>query len=259
MRRLGKLGFGVMVVVIAVTAMAAAAVAAPPEFGRCVEVAPKTGEYRDGKHCLKPAPGVGKYNFSSGPGAKKKFTGTGGAITLESAKKVQVTCAGSALAGEYTGAKTLTANVTLSGCEEPATLRKCQTAAVKMGEIEGPGLEGELGYIATGAKPVVGIDFKHSPDLFTFECGQPREEITLVTVEGSVIATVKPVNVMTEEFKLLVKAKNGKQIPEQFEGASKDTLVENFTTGLTKTTESAVLNSKVPVLIKNEEPIEIRL
>ncbi len=259
MRKLARLGSGLLAAAVVGATVVATAAAAPPEFGRCVEVAPKTGEYKDGRHCLLPAPGTGKYDFVAGPGTKKKFTGEGGPITLESAKKVQVTCTASTLTGEYTGPKTLTASVTLSGCEEPATLRKCQTVPATMGVIEGPALEGELGYITTGEKPTVGVDFKHSPDLFTFECGQPRETITLVTVEGSVIALVKPINVMTEGFKLLVKAKAGKQIPEQFEGASKDTLVENFTTGIEKTTESAVLNSKLPVLLKNEEPIEIRL
>lgn len=261
MNKLVRVACGVLVAASMAATAAASAVAAPPEFGRCVEVAAKTGEYKDGRHCLQPAPGKGHFDWVAGPGEHKKFTTASGPFALETTGKTRIACEASTGSGEYTGAKTATLTLSLTGCENLKTLQKCQTTPAKVGQIESSPLEGEIGYVKAGSTPVVGLDLKGTPDLFTFECGQLPESPVLVTVEGSVIAPIKPTDKMTEEFKVLykeVKGSPGKQAVESFEGGANDTLSSTFTnSGLEKVTEPTALSSSLS--IGNEEAIEIRL
>ncbi len=261
MNRLTKIVCGVVLAASMAGAAAASAAAAPPEFGRCVEVPAKTGEYKDGRHCLQPAPGKGRFDWVPGPGEHKKLITASGPVSLETTGKTRIACQSSAGSGEYTGAKTATLMLSLTGCENLTTLQKCQTTPATAGKIESSPLEGEIGYIKAGATPVVGLDLKGTPDLFTFECGQLPESPVLYTVEGSVIAPIKPTDKMTEEFKVLykeVKGSPGKQAVESFEGGAKDTLSSTFTnSGLEKVTEQTALSASMS--IGNEEAIEIRL
>ena len=85
--------------------------------------------------CTKLAKGkkVGKYEWE--PGAvKNKFTGVGGAATLETVNKVKVTCKAETSNGEFTSAKTVgNIAVTFTGCE--AFEFKCKTTGAGEGEI----------------------------------------------------------------------------------------------------------------------------
>ncbi len=232
-----------------------------PEFGRCQPAAtPKTGEYK-GSHCLAPAFGKGSYNWSPGPGPKNKFEGTISTTTLETVGKTfVVSCSFGVARGAYTSPKTASVTLELVGCVTP-TLQKCQNGPEEA-EIETT-IEGELGFIRSGTKPIVGLDLKPSPAI-SFTCGLLPEVPTVVSVSGGVIGAIKPPNSMHSELKLSYLAMNGKQNPEKFEEGVKDTLSLMRTTGLESATEQAGLTiigieeKPKPLVVANEEPIEIK-
>ena len=141
--------------------------------------------------------------------------------------------------------------------------QSCQSAPVIEGEIQSPAPEeAELGFIAGGEKPTVGLDLKPkapSANLWTFECGTPPEKTVAGAIEGSVIAPIKRIDVMSEEFTLAYKAKGGKQAPERFEGGLKDTLLITSTAGVEKGEKSEEQAGLIAtVTVPNEEPLEIK-
>ena len=225
-----------------------------PALGRCVKATVKnTGEWR-GPRCVGFAHGKGPYNFLAGPGTAGKLTGTLSAVTLETLGGAKITCGGGSGQGEYTGAKTSTLTLTLTGCERMSDREPCQSAGAGSGQIATNALEGELGFITSGLKTSVGLDLKHEPALATFECttsGLPGKE--LVSLEGSVIGSIKAIDGMVSGFTLAFKAKAGKQLPEAFEGGAKDTLTTSIVGG---TSEQTGLNATLT--IADEEEFEIK-
>ncbi len=225
-----------------------------PALGRCVQApAKKTGEWH-GAHCVGYAHGKGSYNFLPGPGAAKKLTGKLGALTLETVGHAKITCQSGTGQGEYASSKGLTITLTLSGCERPSSHQSCQSVGSPNGQIVTSALEGELGFITSGLKIVVGLDLKHEPALATFECtttGLPGKEV--VAIEGSAIGPIKVIDSMVSGFTVAFKATAGKQSPEQFEGAAKDTLVTSIVGGAA---EQAGLTATLT--LTNEEPLEIK-
>ncbi len=255
-----KMAAALLVLAVAMgAAMAANAVAAPPEWGRCVPAAaPKTGEY-SGKNCLHPAEGKGKYDFVPGPGEHPKFEGVSSESIVLEMPTLTIGCAAETFNGEYTGAKTASVTIDLIGCSNVATGKRCQSNPAKEGEIEPPGtLEGEIGPINTG-RPGVGLDVKRSPVITTFTCGEFAElPEKSGSIEGSVIGKIGPVNSMREELKLQYKTAGGKQVPESFEGGPKDTLTVQLVSGIAPpVAEPAALKEK-RIEILNEEPMEIK-
>jgi alpha-tubulin suppressor-like RCC1 family protein len=232
-----------------------------PELGRCVEAKGLTGEYKN-HFCVSPGEGHGRDNWLPGPGSKPKFSGTGEATTLETVGNKKIECKSSTFVGEYTGAKSETVTVDLTGCIEHVSKASCQSNPTKAGEIETTQpLEGVLGFITSGEKPVVGWDLKpKSPatTVATFECGKFPEATVHGTVEGSVIAPVKATNVdqMVPAFGLTYTVKAGKQVPERFQGGEPDTLTTTLISGTEKTVEQSGLKTKE--LSKSEEPLEIK-
>jgi hypothetical protein len=259
MKRAKILGLCLIAVLTGSAIASAVASAALPELGRCVKVVvPHTGTYK-AANCVVLAGGTGSYNWEPGPGANKKFEGAGEVTTLETVGKQKIECGGSTFTGEYTGVKTETVTIDLINCADVKTKQFCQSNPVKEGEIETPlALEGELGFIVGGEKPRVGLDLKHSPNIVTFECGKlPETTIIHGTLEGSVISYVLPIDRMATEVKQSYKGKEGKQIPQQFEGGVKDTLTLTLISGLEKTTEESALKNKL-VIDENEEPLEVK-
>lgn len=251
------LGACVLAVAALSAVFATAASASLPELGRCVKVAPKTGEWV-GKNCTRPAGGKGEYNFLAGA-AKKKFEGSTSEVATLETPKLKIGCAAATLNGEYTGAKTSTVTLDLIGCQNAATKHKCNSNPLKEGEIEAPeALKGELGFITGGSKPTVGLDLKAEHGVIVaFTCGEPGTPPELSgTLEGSVIAKVLKTNVMVPEFSLTYKATGGKQVPEKFEGGPVDTLTLKVVTTGGSTTEAAVLKTKA--ILPNEESLEIK-
>jgi hypothetical protein len=227
-----------------------------PALGRCVKVAKRTGEYQGAK-CLTEMPGTGSYNWLAGPGASRKFTGQLAAVTLETTGAKKIVCSAGTATGEYTGAKTETVTLTLTGCERPATHSPCQSAAAASGQIVTNQLEGRLGFIRSGSKAIVGLDLAREGALATFECASSApggKEV--VTLEGSAIGMVKPIDLMSTQFTDAYTQKAGHQKPEQFEGGLKDTLVSSVLAGLEKSSEQIGLAATLTVT--GEEPLEIK-
>jgi hypothetical protein len=263
MKRIRMMGTCVVVALGVSAAAAATAPAALPELGRCVPAEKGTGEYA-GFHCVTPAGGKGNYNWLPGPGGKPKFASSAGPVTLETVGGFTIKCSSGEVTGEYTGAKTASVTLGFVGCLRTDTLQKCQTTPLKEAEIETVPIEAEIGFIQGGEKPKVGLDLKPAAPI-AFDCGTIADENhALLSLEGSVIGTIKPPNSMRATFKVIYTATGGKQIPEQFEGGVKDTLTLNKTVGLETTTEQAGLTiigieeKPKPLIFENEEPIEIK-
>jgi hypothetical protein len=279
MRRMGKIGL-CLVCACAIAAMAATIASAaeyelqnPPEFGRCVKVAPKTGAYKGG-HCITLAPGKGRYDWQPAPGAKPKFTGLLEATVLNGtgAGKPTISCEFGEAEGEYTGPKTLALKkLVLSDCQKAGAKTPleswCQNIGSFRGEVSTKELTGELGYIEhVGKKTKVGLDLKPTTGkaLAMFECGGAEETVpmveigtgtgTLYEVEGSVIGRIKRLNRPVTENIVTYAVNSGAQVPEKFEGGVKDTLT--LLAGLTKTAEPATLATIAEV--ESEEAIEVK-
>jgi hypothetical protein len=233
-----------------------------PEIGRCV-LAESAGEgkhkvykgFYEDKGCTEEEEsGEGKYEWLPGPGPKSHFKGTGAKTTLEGVTGAKVTCAKTGSAGEYTGAKTASAVITLTGCVHAGTKAPCQSSGETSGEIVTGELSGKLGFIAdevAGSAPDVsiGLDLSGQPSLLSAECAGQKEALV---VGGSVIAPIGKLDEMSKSFSLDFKAEAGIQAPEAFEEAPKDTLVASLGFG----EEQAGLTSSQK--LANEELTEIK-
>jgi hypothetical protein len=232
-----------------------------PEIGRC-EPAESTGSgktavfhggYSDSGCTLEEPGKLGRYEWTTGPGAKPKFSGSA-KTTLQGVSGGKVVCSGGTSSGEYTGAKTLTASLVLTGCKSQTSKQQCQSASAAAGEIVTSPLAGSLGFVEdiaseTSVSAVVGVDFSHAPTLLSAECGGLSEQLE---VKGSVIVPISKIDKMSTSFSLKGKATAGKQQPEEFEGGVKDTLTATLGAG----PEQAGLTTTGK--LANEEPLEIK-
>jgi hypothetical protein len=246
----------VAVAFVAVASLASAAVAAPPEFGRCVKLtAPETREYSDAG-CTKEVSAAGKFEWLPGPGPKAKFVSKlkeATVATLETVTATKVTCKGESDTGEYSGLKTVAdLTVLFTGCESGSLA--CTSAGQTSGDVATATLEGELGVEKVGSpetKSKIGLLLFASGHgaISEFECaGLP------VTVRGSIIHPV-PANKMlltaTEKF----AATKGEQKPDKFagEGADAHTLESSVAGG---PFEEA--GQTLTTVTTNEEKTEVR-
>lgn len=224
-----------------------------PALGRCVKVVQKeTGGFENSK-CT-TATGGGKYEWIEGPPLNRRFSSKAGKTTLQGVAGAQVKCAGSAGTGEYTGAKTLTTSLTLTGCARTSTKQPCQSGGAASGEITSGALSGTLGFIqdqanATEIKASVGVDLSNGSSLLQAECGGVSEPLV---VTGSVIGKLSKIDSMSSSNSLKLTSTGGKQAPEQFEEGPTDTLVATFGSGA----EQAGLAATEK--ISNEESLEIK-
>ena len=200
-----------------------------PELGRCVKVEPvKEGGktvYHGGwsTDCGIEVPEKnGRWEWSPGPGTANKFKGLSKTVKLQTVGGSLVTCTASTSEGEYTGAKTQTLSMKLTGCKQKTTL--CQSSSAGAGEIRTAALDGSLDFIKEnlhGETPLVGVDLKPASgiDLAAFECGGKA-----MSVSGSVIVPVTVLDKPELAFHEKAAALEGKQLPESFEEEAKDTL-----------------------------------
>jgi hypothetical protein len=246
------------------------ALAAAPEWGKCVEVAKGTGVYR-GKNCLTvAAPGRGKFVWQAEPTAKPKYALSVEGATLSSSGGRVIKCESGEAEGEYTGAKTtsikklLFDNCKVTSEELPLFASFCQNLGNFRGEITMNELVGELGYIEHTERIKVGLDIKPSSGsaFALFECGGASELTehgmgtgTFLELTGSVIGRIKPISRPFEETFTYFKASGGKQEPEQFEGGEADTLT--VLNGLTTKTPEPSTFTGISEAI-NEEPVEVK-
>ncbi len=201
-----------------------------PELGRCLKTATAHSRYKTSA-CTTLSAGAnsGKYEWQPWPLANPHFTLTLEKVPLEAGPgkdtkaTVLLECASGSAQGEYTGPQTATMSLVLSGCG----LRffgtaVCSSAGAAAGEVRVPDLPAQLGFIEDGSKPSVGwaLNSPTSGPLATFTC-----EKVPVTLQGSVIGAVQPVDKMSQTAKVAYKGSEGAQSPESFEGGALDTLV----------------------------------
>jgi hypothetical protein len=194
-----------------------------PERGRCVISHGGRDRYSEAT-CTHPSePGTGAYEWLTGPAAGA-FNVQGGALVLETAGGSKISCAALAGTGEYTGPKTEVMHITLSGCEQPGR-GSCQNEKASTGEVTLGPLEGELGLIKaqTATKPPQVGSALHAGGgqtlLGQFECGVGPGAVQ-ISLDGSAIAVVAPLENVSRTIKLKLAGSKGKQKPATFEGAA---------------------------------------
>jgi hypothetical protein len=298
MKRVGlTLAFAVLCATIGTVAFASSASAAAPEIGRCVKVAPSTeggkkvfkGKFSDHKCTKEAKKGNGHHEWEPEPVEPKTYESPGSSetATLETAKGFKVECKNHKVEGEFTGPKSETEALGLYGCTEGS--EPCQTVnyeesppSFSEGTIVALPLEGELGLVSAGRKPVVGwaIKPKTGDTVMVFYCGTPPPKLpepptlppaaaaspnatlpsaALVTIEGSFITTVKPADRPLEEWFDYNKGAAGKQTPEKFEGGEAHTLKAKILTLAGEESEEAISYSTSEEQINPEEPVEIKV
>ncbi len=223
MKRFGWIGSCLVVAMMLSVVVVATASAEAPEIGRCVSQA---GGVYTNNICTKAAkPGkVGSFEWKSGA-IKNKFTGTGGAATLETVHAVKVTCKTEASSGEFTSAKTVgNINVLFTGCESLGY--KCKTPGGGEGEIETNPLAGSLVWEKFKKKVAIDLVPQTGEWFVEFQCGPAAAK-----VKGSVMTNV-PVNKAEVKVEQKFTAKKGKQKPEYYYNASdekiKDVLISKI-------------------------------
>jgi phospholipase C len=198
-----------------------------PEVGRCTKAPTRTGGYEGKGGCTTKSPsGTGAYEWQPGVGPELESRASAG--TLGPPGQWQVGCAkGALLEGDMTGTRTLRMTLTLKGCANATLESACQSTGAREGEIKSGQLEGEVGFIASGASPSVGVDLRPEalsyPDLLAYECGGPETGFE-VSETGSVIGRIDPLDTMSDKL-MLTFAAGERQVPEMLEGEPPDTPV----------------------------------
>jgi hypothetical protein len=112
-----------------------------------------------------------------------------------------------------------------------------------------------VGFVVSGSKPSVGLDLAGAVAVAAFECGA-KVGGEAVTLEGSVIAPLTPIDKMSSSFALKYKALGGYQAPEAFESGVKDTLTMSVLMGLERSSEQTGLTAAAT--LASEEPVEVK-
>jgi hypothetical protein len=235
-----------------------------PELGRCV----KAASTKDGKEtayaglyfnsaCTEENPyHDSEYEWEPGTGAASTFTASGKAVSLETVSGTKLKCAESSGSGQYTGTKSATLSLTLSGCENYKTKQACQSTGAASGVIATGPLHANLGFIEDAVHELdfetfsVGWALEGGSTLLSGSCGSGGEAFA---VTGSVIGKASPIDKMLPSYGVAYAAKGGIQKPEAFEEQPKQTLSETIgsqgaqTTGLTSSLK-----------IANSEKLEIK-
>jgi alpha-tubulin suppressor-like RCC1 family protein len=218
--------------------------AGPPEFGRCIKVSAKTGGFSNAG-CTKKA--AGSYAWMPGV-AKRGFTSSAGATTLETVKGTKVLCTAEAGKGEYLGLK-LIGNVVLkfSGCTSQGG--ECTSVGGHSREVVTNPLEGVLGIRKATATPRLALQLFPSgfEPVAEFSCLGG----TTFVVRGAVTVPVVS-NKMQLTSALKFAARRGRQKPEGFEGGPREILETSINRS---PFEQAGLSSDVQQA--SEEPVEI--
>jgi hypothetical protein len=157
--------------------------------------------------------------------------------------------------GEYTSPETVFVPVIrLLGCE-PMGGGVCQNAATREIVISAHGGLGFIKNVVIKGKLVLSVGVDLEPfEATTIICEGPGVGAPLLSLFGSVIAPITPIDKMTGKFTLKYTATKGKQKPQKFEGAPKDTL--SLERVATKVVEEAGLTSIDS--ITNEELLEVK-
>ena len=201
-------------------AVVSASAFAPPEFGRCIKNAKhEGGGGYSNSGCTAHVEEGAKYHWVSGPGAKRGFTASGGAVALylysgsyHVKANPTVECSAASTLGEYTSSNTESLEVTLTGCKMASAT--CQTEAAPAGEVLMTPLEGLLvvskheywGEALIRWSPAIG------ETIANFECGG-----TSVAVSDSILHEIKRNKMVSSEAQDLKVSKEGAQKPGCYE------------------------------------------
>jgi hypothetical protein len=149
---------------------------------------------------------------------------------LETVSGKTVECTGGLATGVVKSEKDVLINgILYTGCKSTTFGGlKCQTAGHAEGDITTVPLLGLLGYIKKPATTEVGLLFEPENGVVfaSFECKTFFNPVS-VTVRGTVICHLEPINVKTKNYTLSCKLKAGEkgvQNPSSFEGLPKDLL-----------------------------------
>ncbi len=230
-----------------------------PEIGRCMRVTPVMegrhstyhGAYTTAHCTTTSATHEGKFEWSAGPGTGGGFTGSAKSARFETTGEVdhlgpfsRIACAGSSESGEFTGPRTAVATLTFSSCVEVKSKATCQSTGEPAGTVQTGSLDGELGVIEGGEAPVLGIAFRPhgSTVLAKIECGA-----SAISVEGGVIAQLKPIDGMSSNHTLIYKGHEGAQSPAAFEGEAPQTL-----------SVGDPMSLKMTMALVGAEPLEVK-
>lgn len=234
-----------------------------PAIGRCVKVAPVAEGSKNVYHgtwtnssCTTESPeALGHYEWSEGPGSKAGFSAGGTAVTLSTSSGAGVSCSSSGGSGSYTGAKTLTETLVLSGCHvgPKAAPVACTSSGAAEGQIRTSALDGSIDFIKEGLPPEVpqvGVLLRpHSGStIAAWECGGRA-----MSAAGSFIAPLSAVDKMTTAQKVKATGGSGTQTPAAFEEGPKQALTFTQSGG---SPESAGV--KATVTQTGEEAVEVK-
>jgi hypothetical protein len=234
--------------VLATCVFAASASAAAPELGRCEEAPQGTGNFKD-HNCQKALKG-GSFNWAPGPGAgNEEFSSRGGSATIETKRKTKITCKFATDFGRYLGPKEDSETIAFRECSGFGGF-PCNSPASPPGVVETTSLTSTLGFIKAPKKVGVSLESSSAAPFTEVVCHIPNLSFKMA-ITGSVIGSIKQVGKMSMTFTEAFKANKGKQKPERFEGAPKDTLTCVFEAG----SEPCGLN--FTDTLKNIEPLEI--
>ena len=231
-----------------------------PQLGRCVKLAgvkvgkmtTYAGSYANVGCTTFQA--KGEYEWSAGPGAHAGFTLSGAGGSLEASGGAgRLACSRTVGSGSYTGARSATATLTLSGCRLISSKAPCQSAGAAPGEIVTSELQGSLGFVKDAVEGgqlevSIGLDLQHSPTLLSADCGGAS-----VSVSGSAIASFAKLEKTTANNALAFKQSGGAQLPEAFEEGAKDTL--SSTIGASGSQPATL---KLKLKLQSEEAIEVK-
>ncbi len=211
-----------------------------PEVGSCVTLPTKTGAFEEGD-CLAPsASDTGRREWVPGPAFALESKAS--PATLGPPGEWQVSCRNTTtVVVDVTGARTVRAVVTFKGCTAGGSKVPCRSAGARTGEIESDPLEGEVGLIAGGSDPSVGVALAPgaftAPEVVAYECGSSTRGAR-VTETGSAIAQLGPVDESLRKFTFTYVA-GAHQIPEKLEGGPAQTLTATVRVNGGATTEES--------------------
>jgi len=222
-----------------------------PELGKCVKVETGKGIYKGGQCIVRETGTVGKWEWVPASVSENvTFEGGATSVKLASTGHETIGCVVGNVKGTLTGPKTVSAELELQGCAN-AKGELCGSPGNE-NLIKSNPLEGTLGFIKneivnehTHVK--VGMLFKAvSPlPIASYHCGGTLFEPPNTSLEGSVIASDKPIDAMKLDNKLNFHVTvKGTQDPEKFQGEPKATLSTTFKSGLEETTVPSTFGMK---------------
>ena len=225
MRSIRIMGLCLVVAAVALSAFTAtSALAAAPEYGRCIKKVKAEGKGYTSNKCTTSGEGTkAKYEWIPGAG-KHKFTTSGGTGKLETVNGKIVTCEHESSTGEFnpTNFKQETTAVRFAGCKSEGF--PCTTEGLKEGELETRELLGEVGF-ETGKKTA--LELRPGPNagglFISFKCIGITIE---VRPHGGILVPIKNDAMKTTEA-LKYKATKGKQKPVKWANSSEEQYLES--------------------------------